>query len=105
MAKSFRGSARWGLSAVFVLAVTSAARADVTALGDVAPTKSIDVNGTPTVVPDLPQFGGMVPGTITVGGTTLQVGGTDTGQLIIDVPSDTDPLVSQMGVIGGPAIA
>lgn len=77
-----------------------AARADVVGIGDITPSQT-DPFDPAQQIPDLPQFGGTVGGTITVGGTGSTVGGTSAGQMTIDIPSDTDPLVSTRGVIGG----
>ncbi|QDS98029.1 PEP-CTERM sorting domain-containing protein [Adhaeretor mobilis] len=73
--------------------------ADVIGNGDVTPV--ID-NGSGTDVPDLPQFGGAVTGgDLVVGGTGMQVGGTDFGTVVVDVPQDTDPLTATNVTIGG----
>ncbi len=78
------------LVAIALLAVASApALGEVTSLGDVTPE-------------DIPVLGGNVPN-IVVGGTGMMINDTDTGQLIIDVPTETDALVSQTGIIGGEA--
>ena len=60
--------------------------ADVTGEGDV----------TPSADPDLPEFGGIASGLITVGDTGI-------GLLTVDVPSITDPLESEGGIIGNTA--
>ena len=72
-------------------------QADVIGVGDVDPQTLL---GDPTVEGPL-QFGGDVAGTITVGGTGNSIGGTATGQLTIDIPTETDPLTSDNGIIGG----
>jgi T5SS/PEP-CTERM-associated repeat protein len=71
------------LTALSILAtVAPRLRADVVPTGDITPSKA-DPNNTGQQIPDLPQFGG-----------------TSTGQLVIDIPSDTDPLISTEGIIG-----
>jgi T5SS/PEP-CTERM-associated repeat protein len=85
----------------------TAVQADVVGIGDIAPYKDEQITPEITIkAPDLPQFGGRVDGNsgrIVVGGTGQFVGGTDTGSLTIDIPADTDPLLSREGVIGGDA--
>ncbi|MEQ8835857.1 MAG: hypothetical protein RID07_03540, partial [Lacipirellulaceae bacterium] len=69
---------------------TNPARADVTGEGDVSPQ-----------FPDLPLEGGTVTDTVVVGGTGMQIEGTDFGVLTIDGPAFTAPLNSDGGIIGG----
>ncbi|WP_428304899.1 dockerin type I domain-containing protein [Lacipirellula sp.] len=86
------------LAAAGLGATSAQSFADVVGIGDVTPSKTVDGE----TVPDLPQFGGAVTGgTVTVGGTGQNVGGTAAGQMTIDIPADTDPLASDNGVIGG----
>jgi T5SS/PEP-CTERM-associated repeat protein len=93
--------------ALGMLLCPSAARADVTAFGDILPTTDIDDgNGNTIKVPDLPEFGGSLmlyngEDRIVVGGTGQRIGGTDTGQLTIDDPFETAPLFSEEGIVGG----
>lgn len=72
-------------------------QADVIGRGDILP--AID-DGNGTLIPNLPQFGGVVGDTIVVGGTGDEVGGTDLGTLTIDIPQDTDPLDAEELIIG-----
>jgi T5SS/PEP-CTERM-associated repeat protein len=86
-----------------VLAAPLVSSADVVGIGDVLPGHE-DMDG--EAVSDLPQFGGDVMGDIIVGGTVPGgtgpgLGGTATGQMTIDIPTDTDPLISDNGIIGG----
>jgi T5SS/PEP-CTERM-associated repeat protein len=83
------------------LLAPAVARADVQALGDVFPLID-DPDNPGTNIPNLPQLGGDVPGgLLIVGGTNWFVGGTSTGQVTIDIPSDTDPLIAADGYVGG----
>jgi T5SS/PEP-CTERM-associated repeat protein len=86
-------------AAIALGALLPRAQADVVGIGDVTP--SIEEDG--EKFPDLPIDGGVVTGTITVGGTGEMVGDTDTGQMIISAGT-FDPLVSQRGIIGGTAV-
>jgi T5SS/PEP-CTERM-associated repeat protein len=83
-------------------------RADVVPIGDVSPATDPDEDPedppSDDLVTDLPQFGGEVDDIIIVGGTNFFVGDTSTGQLTIDIPSETDPLISPGGIIGGSAL-
>ena len=98
------GATALAIACVFALPV----RADVVGIGDVIPsTLGEDEFGNPVQVPDLPQFGTepgdpVIPQVI-VGGTGQLVGGTSAGQMTIDIPSDTAPLRSTRGEIGGNA--
>ncbi|MBA4104547.1 MAG: hypothetical protein C0485_02230 [Pirellula sp.] len=92
------------LAAAGLGSMHSAALADVIGIGDVFPFKVVDGEE----VPDLPQFGneGENPALpsiplIIVGGTGDNVGGTAAGQLTIDIPADTFPLISENAIIGG----
>jgi fibronectin-binding autotransporter adhesin len=79
------------------------ARADVLAVGDITPFKTVQVGDPPVNVdvPDLPQFGGAVSGgDLVVGGTGFHVEDTEIGQLTIDIPTDTAPLVANTVVVG-----
>jgi T5SS/PEP-CTERM-associated repeat protein len=67
--------------------LSTSARAEVIAEGDVDPDED----------PDLPIFGGTVDGPIIVGVT-------DIGRLVIDVPAFTDPLISQGADADNPAM-
>jgi T5SS/PEP-CTERM-associated repeat protein len=91
------------LGAALALACTIAsaipARADVIGLGDILPKKA-DPDNAGQFIPDLPIAGGTVTADIIVGGTGEGVGGTDTGQLVIDIPAFTAPLVSPNAIIG-----
>lgn len=75
--------------------------ADVVGIGDITPAIP-NPDPPPNVdIPDLPQFGGPVNGgTLIVGGTGQFVGGTEAGQMTIDIPTDTDPLVADNAAIG-----
>lgn len=80
------------------------ARADVVGIGDITPSKADPFPENPgDQIPDLPQFGGPVTGSgvLIVGGTGATIGGTSTGQMTIDIPSDTAPLTSVRGIIAG----
>ncbi len=81
------------------LLALSPLHADVVGIGDISPNKQNPDPPPAVLIPDLPQFGGPVP-TVIVGGTGDFVGGTEAGQMTIDIPSDTDPLVSNVGAIG-----
>ena len=86
------------LAAAGLGTVNSPALADVVGIGDITPFITVDGED----VPNLPQFGGdVLGGALIVGGTGQNIGGTAAGQMTIDIPSDTDPLVSDTGVIGG----
>lgn len=81
-----------------------AVRADVVGIGDITPFRVVDGEE----VPDLPRFGNAGEATplppipmIIVGGTDQNVGGTAAGQLTIDIPADTFPLLSVDAIIGG----
>jgi T5SS/PEP-CTERM-associated repeat protein len=92
------------LALAAALSAPSAALADVVGIGDIFPFKPDpdDPNTPPANIPDLPQFGSPPNrDLIIVGGTNHFVGGTSTGQMIIDIPSDTNPLLSVDGYIGG----
>ncbi|RIL10400.1 hypothetical protein DCC79_08135, partial [bacterium] len=104
---------------MFTLALAAAvagplgsARADVVAIGDVTPAKANPdedpLDPDDDFIPDLPQFGNdfanpPVPPIplIIVGGTGQNIGGTATGQLTIDIPTDTAPLEAIDSTIGG----
>lgn len=93
-----QGTVAIALIAAIIGTPTHTLRADVVGIGDVSP--SIVEDGED--VADLPQFGGPVPGgELIVGGTGSTYGGTASGQLTIDIPSDTDPLTATTGIIGG----
>lgn len=92
------------LAAAGLGTVNSPALADVVPIGDVFPYVTIDGEK----IPNLPRFGNegedpvldAIP-LIIVGGTGENIGGTAAGQLTIDIPSDTFPLISVDAVIGG----
>jgi T5SS/PEP-CTERM-associated repeat protein len=89
-----------GALSLLALAAASPLCADVIGIGDILPFEIVEGEE----VPKLPQFGGEVTdngGVIEVGGTDENVGGTAAGQMTIDIPSDTDPLESVRGIIGG----
>jgi T5SS/PEP-CTERM-associated repeat protein len=93
----------WALACLF--AAANVARADVIGIGDILPSQPNPAPGAPpgSMIPNLPQFGGTVTengGEIVVGGTGDFIEDTDTGQLTIDIPTDTDPLISDSGIIG-----
>lgn len=97
-----RGTRVLAITLFAVLAVPGAARADVVGVGDIIPAMD-DPDLPGEQLPDLPQFGNtlmdQIP-LIIVGGTNSLVGGTATGQLTIDIPTQTDPLYAVDAVIG-----
>lgn len=95
---NWRRATRWfqrqGTAALVATAMIGAA---APALGDIVPNGDV----TPDNLGDDFPFGGAVPGgTLVVGGTGSAIGGTATGQLTIDIPSDTDPLTAVDGFVG-----
>ena len=92
-----QGTAACLVAALCIVPATS--HADVIGVGDVSPEVLI---GDPDVEGPL-QFGGDVEGAIIVGGTGDPDAETSSGQLTIDIPTETDRLTSDEGIIGGTA--